>query len=176
MKDRKEYERKKLKIEIVPASDAQENWVQGDEEHHLWYGMPIMFERRMREDYLMECGAPECHSTGCNLAMALGNYISYIEFRTYDWKENKVRLKRIAEYVQVKPPRFFITENPLLQRTLGKRPVAIYDRGVPWYNLKKNIKYTIWKNNNRRPTLLFEGEPLTEFLKQELKSGSSPAF
>lgn len=142
-------------------------WSQGDEEHFLFYALPIMFDRNMRENYLMECGSPESVNQ-CTLVTAIANYKGYIDFRTYDFNENKLRLRRVADFVQVRPPRLFVTSNPLLQRTIGKRPVAIYDRSVPWYNSKPNIRWTIFKASHKRPLLFFEGETLSEFLKQEL--------
>lgn len=172
MKKPDAYEHKKT----IESEQSEITWGQGDEEHFLYYGMPCLFDRETRETYLMDCGAPDCHSFQCDLPRALDNYMSYIDFRSYDWRENKVRLRRICEYVKVRPPRLFVTHNPLLQRTLGKRPIAIYTRAIPWYNTKKDIRWTIFKQSHKRPLLLFDGETLSEFLKQELENGSEPTL
>lgn len=177
MKKPEAYEyQKTIQPEQEGAKYPELTWGQGDEEHFLYYGMPCLFDREMRENYLMDCGAPDSHSINSDLPTALDNYMGYIDFRSYDWNENKVRLRRIGEYVKVRPPRLFVTSNPLLQRTLGRRPIAIYKRDIPWYNSKKNIRWTIFKPSHKRPILLFDGEPLSEFLKQELNNGSAPAL
>lgn len=168
MKRPASYQHQKVVKEEPEVAQHQDLiWGQGDEEHFLFYAMPIMFDRDMRENYLMECGSPDAGNK-CDLETALAHYQGYIDFRCYDFNENKLRLRQVAQFVQAKPPRLFVTNHPLLQRTIGKRPVAIYDRSVPWYNSKKNIRWTIFKSSHKRPILLFEGETLSQFLKQEL--------